>query len=61
MKNGKTASEMKGRETKLKEDRGAIVLQLQRAIQVNRNRENGKHREKLGNDGIRGVMRRGWL
>lgn len=42
----------------MKEDRGSIVLQLQRAIKVNRNRENGKQREKWGNAGIRGAMRR---
>lgn len=48
---------MKGRKTKLKEDRGAIVLQLQRAIKVSGRRENGKQREKWENAGIRGVMR----
>lgn len=38
---------MKGRQIKLK-DRGAIVLQLQRAVKLNRNRENGKKRERDG-------------
>lgn len=44
-KRGKTEIEMKGRKTTLKADQGANVLQLQRVIKVNRNRENGKRRK----------------
>lgn len=46
MKNGRQQSETKGRKTELKDGRGAIVLQLHRAIKGTR--ENGKQSEKWG-------------